>query len=107
MEHLPPVDSPLTKIFLGQFVSLLIQETITCLKTSYKRLALEMSTPEVVLRDAVQGKLAFTRPQWVRLARLLNLPTTFDLRPGERNGTPCWELCYAPVPLNRKVRSRV
>jgi len=105
MEHLPPVDSPLTKAFSGQFVSLLIQETITCLKISYKRLAHELSIPEVVLRDAVQGKLGFTRPQWVRLAQLLKLPTTFDLRPSERNGTPCWELCYPPVQLGRKVLS--
>jgi hypothetical protein len=107
MEHLPPIDSPLTKCFLGQFVSLLLQETIICLNVPYKRLAQDMSIPEVVLRDAVQGKLGFTRSKWVRVGQLLNLPTTFDLRPSERNGAPCWELCYPPVPLKGRLRFRV
>jgi hypothetical protein len=107
METLPPIDSPLTAVFVGQFVSLLMQETITCRKMSFRRLAQKMSTPEIVLQDAVRGKLASTRPQWVRLAQLLNVATTFDLRPAERNGARCWELCYPPVPLSRKVLSRV
>ena len=52
---LPPSDSPLTKVFLGQYVSSLIQETITYLKLSYSDLALLMFIPEMVLRDAVEG----------------------------------------------------
>ncbi|HTT24805.1 MAG TPA: hypothetical protein VMG82_38170 [Candidatus Sulfotelmatobacter sp.] len=99
MGSLPPRDSPLTKVFLGQFVSSLMQETITCLKVPYDKLAQEMSTPELVLRDAVQGKLGFTRPQWNKLAQSLNLPTTFTVRPSEREGKPCWELCYPPVQM--------
>ena len=99
MESLPPSDSLLTKVFLGQFVSSLCRETITCLKVPYEKLAQEMATPEVVLRDAIQGKLGFTRPQWNKLARSLKPPTTFTVRPSEREGKPCWELCYPPVQL--------
>jgi len=75
-----------------------MQETITYLKKSYRGLAQEMSIPEMVLLDAVQGKLGLTRGQWLKLGQLLGLATTFDLRPSERIGTPCWEVCYAPIP---------
>ncbi len=95
---LPPRDSPLTKTFLGQYLSLLVQETITYRKMPYKWLSQEMSMPETILREAIQGKLGLTRGQWVKLAQLLSLATTFDLRASERNGTPCWEICYPPVP---------
>ena len=95
---LPPRDSPLTKAFAGQYVSLLVQETITYRKMSYKGLAQEMSMPETIIREAIQGKLGLTRGQWVKLGQLLSLATTFDLRASERNGTPCWEICYPPIP---------
>lgn len=95
---LPPRDSPLTKAFLGQYLSLLVQETITDRKISYSALAQEMSIAEMILRDAVQGKLALKRGKWVKLGQLLNLATSFQLTPSDRNGTPCWELCYPPIP---------
>lgn len=94
---LPPSDSPLTLMFLGQYVSSLMQETITYLKLPFDKLAHEMSIPELVLRDAVEGKMGLTRGQWVKCGRLLGLPTTYQLRPGERDGTPCWEICFPPV----------
>jgi hypothetical protein len=81
---LPPSDSPLTTMFLGQYVSALIQETIAFLKLSYEDLAHEMSIPELVLRDAVEGKMDLTRGQWVKFGRLLGLPTSYVLRPGEQ-----------------------
>jgi hypothetical protein len=96
---LPPSDSPLTTLYLGQYVSALMQETIAYLKLPYDKLTLDMSIPEMVLRDAVQGKIGLTRGQWVRFGRLLGLPTTYVLRPGERDGTPCWEICFPPVSL--------
>jgi hypothetical protein len=99
---LPPSDSPLTKLFLGQYVSALVQETITYSKLAYSALAHAMSIPEVVFRDAVEGKVALTRGQWVKLGQLLRLPTTFELRAGERNGSACWEVCYPPVPVKRQ-----
>jgi hypothetical protein len=74
-----------------------VQETVTYCKISYERLAQEMSLSETILREAVQGKLARTRGQWVRLGQLLGLPTNFELRPDERDGAPCWEVCYPPV----------
>ncbi len=89
---LPPPDSPLTLMFLGQYVSLLMQETITYLKLPYDRLAHEMSIPELVLRDAVEEKMGLTRGQWVRLGKILGLPTTYEVSPGERNGRPCLEI---------------
>ncbi len=96
---LPPSDSPLTLMFLGQYVSALMQETIAYLKLPYDKLALDMSIPEMVLRDAVEGKMGLTRGQWVKCGRLLALPTTYVLRPAERDGTPCWEVCFPPVSL--------
>ena len=52
------------------------------------KLAHEMSIPELVLRDAVEGKMGLTRGQWVKFGRLLGLPTTYILRPGERDAMP-------------------
>jgi hypothetical protein len=86
-------------MFLGQYVSSLMQETITYLKLSYGDLALRMFLPEMVLRDAVDGKMGLTRGQWVRFGQELGLPTTYVLRPGERDGAPCWDVCFPPVSL--------
>jgi hypothetical protein len=72
-------------MFLGQYVSALMQETIAYLKLPYGKLAHEMSIPELVLRDAVEGKISLTCGQWVKFGRLLGLPTTYVLRPGERD----------------------
>jgi hypothetical protein len=94
---LPPRDSPLTTMFLGQYVSALMLETIKYLKLSYAGLAHQMSIPEMVLRDAVEGKMGLTRGQWVRLGKALGLPTTYELRPCEQDGVPCWEVCFPPV----------
>lgn len=44
----------------------------------------------MVSRDAVEGKTGLTRGQWVKFGCLLGLPTTYVLRPAERDGTPCW-----------------
>jgi hypothetical protein len=74
-----------------------MQETITYLKLSYGSLALEMSVPELVRRDGVEGKLRLTRGQWVKFGRFLGLPTTYVLGPGELNGIRCWEVRYPPV----------
>lgn len=84
-------------MFLGQYVSKLMQETIAYLKLPYDKLAHEMSIPEMVLRDAVDGKMGLTRGQWVRFGKLLALPTTYELRSSERDGMPCWEICFPPV----------
>jgi hypothetical protein len=64
---LPPSDSPLTTVFLGQYVSSLMQETITYLKLPYDKLAREMSIPELVCANAVAGKLGLIRGQHPRL----------------------------------------
>jgi hypothetical protein len=40
----------------GQYVSALVQETITYLKLPYGKLVHEMSIPELVSRDEVEGK---------------------------------------------------
>jgi len=101
---LPPCDSPLTKVFLGQYLSKLVQETITYRKTRYSDLAREMSIPEMVLQDAIQGKLALTRGQWVKVGQLLKLPTTFELRASELHGKPCWELCYPPIGVGQPMQ---
>jgi hypothetical protein len=51
----------------------------------------------MVLRDAVERKMALTRGQWIKLGHLLDLPTTYELRAAERVGLACWEVCYPPV----------
>jgi hypothetical protein len=43
--------------------------------------------------------MGLTRGQWVKFGRLLGLPTTYALRPGEQDGVPCWEICFPPVSL--------
>jgi hypothetical protein len=43
-------------MFLGQYVSSLMQETIAYLKLPFDKLAHQMSIPELVLRDAVGGQ---------------------------------------------------
>src|SRR5450631_923459 len=98
---LPPRDSPLTTVFAGQYVSSLMLEEIKYLKLPFGGLAQEMSIPEMVLRDAIEGKMGLTRGQWVRLGQRLSLPTTYELRPGERDGMPCWEVCFPPVEFMR------
>ena len=60
----------------------------------------KMSIPEMVLRDAAEGKMGLTRGQWVKLVQILGITTTYELRPGERNGAPCWEICFPPVPVS-------
>ena len=60
-------------MFLGQYLSCLIQETITYLKLSYSDLAVTTFIPEMVLRDAVERKMALTRGQWIKLGQLLAL----------------------------------
>jgi len=84
-------------MFLGQYVSSLMQETIMYLELSFDKLAHQMSIPELVLRDAVEGRMGLTRGQWVKFGKMLGLPTTYQLRPGERDGRPCWEICFPPV----------
>jgi hypothetical protein len=96
---LPPSDSPLTLMFLGQYVSSLMQETIRYLKLPFDKLARELSIPELILRDAVEGRTGLTRGQWVKFGRMFSLPTLYELRPGERDGRPCWEICFSPVSL--------
>jgi hypothetical protein len=101
---LPPRDSPLTKVFLGQYLSKLVQETITYRKTRYSDLAHGMSMSEIVLQEAVQGNLPLTRGRWVRFGQLLGLATTFEVRETERDGTPCWELCYPPIRVGQPTQ---
>src|SRR5580658_10872152 len=74
----------MTKLFLGQYISSLMQETVRFLKLSYSDLALKMFIPEMVLRDSVEGKMALTRGQWAKLVQILGLPTTYELRPDQR-----------------------
>src|ERR1039458_54600 len=55
--------------------------------------------PELCRRRRGEGKMGLTRGQWVKFGRLLGLPTTYALRPGEQDGVPCWEICFPPVSL--------
>jgi hypothetical protein len=50
------------------------------------RFAIDPDVSEMVLHDAVEGKMGLTRRQWVRLGRMPGLPTTYILRRGERDG---------------------
>jgi hypothetical protein len=98
LTSLPPADSPLTKVFLGPYLSLLAQETIAFRKISYAELGQELSLSRVIVKEAVQGQIGLTRGQWLRLIQGLRLPTNFELQPSQRNAMLCWEVCYPPVP---------
>src|SRR5262249_14947082 len=104
MGHFPPVDSPLTKVFLGPFVSLLIQETITCLKMSYKRLAMrwrpQRSYFEMRFRES-SGLLVHSGS-----GSLSCLDCRRALICGRRPKRHTEELRYPSVPLRRKTLSK-
>jgi hypothetical protein len=97
--NLPPANSPLTEIYVGQYIRSLIEETVRYKKSSYSELAHAMSLPELILKDAVEGQVGLRRGQWNKIGKLLGLPTTFQLRPGEHDGILRWELVYPPVPF--------
>jgi hypothetical protein len=95
--QLSRTDSPLTKIFLSEYISQLAQETIRYRALPYKKLAQQMSIPSPALQEAMKGQFGLSRGQWKMLCHLLELPTTFQLRPSERDGQPCWEAYFPPV----------
>jgi hypothetical protein len=90
-------DSPLAKIFLSEYISRLAQETIQYRALPYKRLAQQMSIPTPALQEAIKGQLGLSRGQWKMLCQLLEMPTTFQVRPGERHGQSCWEAYFPPA----------
>ena len=81
--QLSRTDSPLAKIFLSEYISRLAQETVRYRALSYKKLAQQTSIP--------------SPGQWNMLGQLLGLTTTFEVRPSERHGQPCWEAYFPPV----------
>lgn len=76
-------------------------------KLSYRDLRQEMSISEVIRKEAVQGELALTRGQWIRLAQLLRLPKNLELQTSERNGVPCWESVTHPSRWERPRRQHI
>jgi hypothetical protein len=90
----------MTKLFLGQYISSLMQETVRFLKLSYSDLALKMFIPEMVLRDSVEGKMALTRGQWAKLVQILGLPTTYESRPDQREWS-AWLGSLFPTSFNQ------
>jgi len=77
-------------------MSMLTQETISYLKLSYKGLAHKMSIPEMVLRDAVECNMGLTSRTVGQVWSSARSATTYERRPDERDGTPCWEICFRP-----------
>jgi hypothetical protein len=95
--QLPRIDSPLAKIFLSDYISRLTQETVRYRALPYKKLAQQTSIPSPLLEEAIKGRLGLSRGRWKLLFQLLELPTTFQIRPSERDGQPCWEAYFPPV----------
>jgi hypothetical protein len=95
--QLSPADSPLARIFLSDYISRLAQETVRYRALSYKKLAQQLSIPSPALEEAIKGRMGLKRGRWKMLFQLLELPTTFQLRPSERDGLPCWEAYFPPV----------
>jgi hypothetical protein len=90
-------DSPLARIFLSDYISRLAQETVRYRALPYKKLAQQMSIPSPALQEAIKGQLGLSRGQWNMLGQLLGLTTTFQIRPSERDGLPCWGAYFPPV----------
>jgi hypothetical protein len=97
--QLSRADSPLAKIFLSEYISQLAQETVRYRALPYKKLAQQMSIPSPALQEAIKGQFGLSRGQFNMLFQLLELPTTFQVRPSERHGRPCWEAYFPPVPV--------
>jgi hypothetical protein len=95
--QLSPPDSPLAKIFLSDYISRLAQETVRYRALTYKKLAQQLSIPSPALEEAIKGRMGLKWGRWKMLFQLLELPTTFQLRPSERDGLPCWEAYFPPV----------
>lgn len=95
--QLSRTDSPLAKIFLSEYISQLAQETVRYRALPYKKLAQQMSIPSPALQEAIKSQFGLSRGQWTMLFQLLELPTTFEIRPSERHGQPCWEAYFPPV----------
>jgi len=95
--QLSRADSPLAKIFLSEYISRLAQETVRYRALPYKKLAQQMSIPSPALQEAIKRRLGLSRGQWKMLCQLLELPTTFQVRPSERHGQFCWEAYCPPV----------
>jgi hypothetical protein len=107
--QLSRTDSPLAKIFLSDYISRLTQETVRYRALPYKKLAQQMSIPSPALEEAIKGGLGLKRGRWKTLFKLLELPTTFQIRPSERNGLPCWEAYFPPisVPLEGNTKQEL
>jgi hypothetical protein len=102
---LPPADSPLTKAFVGPYLGRLMKETITFRRISFAELGADLSFSDVLLKEAVEGQIALTRGQWLRLVQKLRLPANIEFQIGQRNEAPCWEVGYPPVPVAGIKRS--
>jgi len=50
-----------------------------------------------IYKGGMLRRLGLKRGQWKMLLQLLELPTTFQIRPTERDGLPCWEAYFPPV----------
>ena len=95
--QLSRTDSPLAKIFLSEYISQLAQETVRYRALPYKKLAQQTSIPSPALQESIKGQFGLSRGQWTMLFQLLELPTTFQVRPSERDGQPCWEAYFPAV----------
>src|ERR1700678_395420 len=73
--QLSRTDSPLTKIFLSEYISQLAQETVRYRALPYKKLAQQMSIPSPALQEAIKGQLGLSRGQWNMLFQLLKVPS--------------------------------
>ena len=92
-------------MFLGQYVSKLMQETIRYLKLPYDTLAHEMSIPELVLRDAVEGKMGLTRGQWVSLVVCWVSRRSISYDPASGMVLPAGKSAFRPLLSPRTRRS--
>ncbi len=95
--QLPRIDSPLAKIFLSEYISRLVQETIRYRALPCKKLAQQVNIPSPALQVAIEGQLGLTRGQWNMLGQVLGLTAKFEVRLSERHGQPCWEAYFPPV----------
>lgn len=105
LSSLPPPDSPLTKAFVGPYLGRLMKETVASRKISYAELGADLSLSEVLVKEAVEGQIALTRGQWLRLVQRLKLPPNIEFQQALRNQAPCWEVGYPPVPAAGIKRS--
>ena len=67
---------------------------------------LSLRAPRRTTQVDQSGHMAFRARNWFFSSQLVELPTTFQIRPSERDGLPCWEAYFLPVSTQLEANTK-